>query len=347
MTRNPHPFALHAWIALALFAGCTAPAAPPTEGAQAGDQHAEFESALDTFATDYGSGDKADFLGATECDLLEPFYSANQDFTKGGFILGGAGYGSAGFDTASRGFDLVWDVYHQEFFAAKYHIQPATRFTVPGAAIRGYVGFASGFRHGVTDWNGYLVNASFSVPIPQFAGFLWLRSQTFATAIDRNHDRKFTVDEVVAPPGAVFGSIMGVELTIPSAFPFAAGIATNNTKSFPEGTRFYYDMFRSGHILAFGSPISVRLVDSKTGAVCPDTWPEADPDRECIVQFGDPEWSFTHRALHTAYSICEVTNGCSNPLAPKLASGTIAIGALRDGGEKLLEDCGLPTQAGR
>lgn len=80
-------------------------------------------------------------------------------------------------------------------------------------------------------------------------------------------------------------------------------------------------------------------MDHHTGEPCSEDWPDVEPERDCLRQFGDDQMSHTKAALHLAWAICTLNGGCLSPLTGSMALTAVAIGAYRDVGDSLHEIC--------
>ncbi len=327
------------WLVVFLAAGCAA-SPPGPEPMEPEAARAQFEEAIGELQADYGGEGKADLFGVDACDLIEPLVAYGDAGLRAGLFMGVEGEGVLGAGRGFGGFDIVWDLYHQEMTVSRYF---GAGVGTPGlgASIQAYVGYAQGFQHGVSDWDGYFVTFEGSVGLPFLREFLSAGAAVFVTGVDEDGDGLISPGEVLVPPDGVYGFQVGVELgvEVPTGLPVAGGVTEGLWEAHKPAIRYYYDKFRETRFARVGSRLSVALVDHETGEPCDEQWPEVDGERECIIRFGEPEWSHTRRALHLAYSICTATGGCEIPLSWPLSASAVAIGALRDANGGLASFC--------
>ncbi len=143
------------------------------------------------------------------------------------------------------------------------------------------------------------------------------------------------------PPDGVYGFSMGVELGVdlPTGLPIEGTVTQGLWQPYKRAIRYYYDRFRRTRFLGVGRHLDAHLVDQETGEACNADWPETDGQRDCVVRFGESTWSHTYRGLLVAYSICTASGGCGIPLSWPLSSGALAVGALRDAGDRVQRLC--------
>lgn len=329
-------------VLVTLLAGCAAEA--PTSGdpmdERIAEVDAEFDDAIGDLSADYGGEGKADLFGVDPCSLIEPLVEYGDQGIRSGFFMGVEGEAVLGGGRGFGGFDLVWDLYHHQFTVSRYY---GAGVGVPGvgASVEAYVGYALGFQEGVSDWDGYFVTAEADFGLPFLREYLSVGTSVFVTARDTNGDAFISPSEIVYPPGGVYGFNIGIELgvEVPTGLPVSGGVTEGLWEPHKAAIRYYYDEFRNTRFLRFGSRLDVHLVDHHTGEECDPDWPDVDPERDCIIEFGEEDWSHTHRGLHVAYSICTATGGCEIPLAWPLSGSAVAIGALEDAGGSLARYC--------
>lgn len=281
-----------------------------------------------------GDDIKADLFGflPDPCDLLRPLSAVGEDALHAGFIAGFEGNVQMGPMVDWGGYDLVWDLYHHQMTVSQYS---GRGVGLPDAGGNGgvYVGMAFGFEHGVADWDGSFLSAEVDFGIPHFQDFISVSPSFFVTAIDENGDGLATPDEIVAPPDGIYGFNIGVNLGFdiwPEVAPVDVVIKEGTWQPHQNGIAHFYRKFKARRSL-FGS-VEPHLVDHHDGTPCPEDWPAKNPERQCIIEFGDASQTHLKRSMMTARSICQATHGCATPLSWPISITTLAIGELRDQG---------------
>lgn len=322
---------------LGTLAGCAA--GEPASGGE-GDPSEEFDQSVQDLEMEFGDDTKADVFGVDECDVLRPLLDAADGSIRSGFFLGVKGSAVIGGVAGPSGYDLVFDLYHHQATVSQYK-GDGVALKLAGAGVEVYAGVANGFDYGVNDWNGYFVTTSLSLSLPFLEGFLSLDPALFVSAEDRNGDGIIGETEVLTPPDGVYGFGVGVEvsLSIPTGLPVGGSVIEGLWQPHPEAIRWFYDMFRDTRFFRVGGRLSVRLIDDRTGEECHPDWPEARPDQDCVIEFGDPGWSHTRRGLHLGYGVCSATAGCEVPASWPMSAAAIGVGAVRDAGGELAELC--------
>jgi hypothetical protein len=328
-------------LPLSLLSACSAAddGGDPNPGGGASQQ--EFNDAIKDLTNDYGSDGKADLFGVSPCALLTPLFTDGKNLTHCGLFAGVEGDGVLGVTFVTGGYDLVWDLYHQQMSVSRY---TGAGLTTPGvgASVEGYVGFATGFSHGVSDWDGYFVTTELEIGLPFLKDFVSLNPAVFVSGEDLDGNLVITPDEILVPPQGVYGFEMGVSLgfdLLPDPLPVAPSVSEGLWENYKEATRHFYDLFAGTRIGGVGNYLRVALVDAESHQPCAADWPAVDAERDCVVQFGDPDWSYTHRGAHVAYSICTALGGCAIPLSWSMSATAIAVGAYRDAGDRVSEMC--------
>ncbi len=321
--------------------GCLAAGSPSSAEPMSPPQAREnFQEAIAELQGEYGGEGKADLFGVDPCRLIAPLVEHGEQGLRSGFFLGVEGQGVLGSAVALGGFDIVWDIYHQQMTVSRY-LGAGVGTPGLGASVEAYVGYARGFQEGVSDWDGYFVTFEGEVGLPFLREYLSLGAAVFVSGQDTNGDHVISPSEVLLPPEGVYGFQVGVELgvEVPTGLPVAGSATEGLWEPHKPAIRYYYDLFRDTRFARVGSTLSVRLVDHHSGEPCDEQWPDVDAERDCIIEFGDPSWSYTRRALHLAYSVCTATGGCEIPLSWPLGASAVAVGALRDAGGALSRFC--------
>jgi len=305
--------------------------------------NAEFGADQDgLFTSGCGDSGKADFFDSLPepCDLLAPLLELGDDLMRAGFILGVEGEGVLGATVGFGGFDLVWDLYHQQMTVSRY---AGAGFGFPGfgASVQAYTGLAFGFEHGVSDWDGYFVTANVEIGLPFLKEFVSLNPSVYVTGEDADENGFVDPTEVLLPPDGIYGFTIGVSggfNLVPELLPVSGSITQGRWQPYKSAIRHFYDRFRNTQI-AYVIPMKVRLVDHHDGTECHANWPEQEEWRDCVIEFGDPDESYLKRSLNTAYSICDVSGGCALPLTWPIGGTAIAIAALRSSGASFSSFC--------
>ncbi|MFT7624651.1 MAG: hypothetical protein ACI9WU_003839 [Myxococcota bacterium] len=347
-------------LVITLLIGCgEAPAtldwqpAPEEPEAAAEPDMADFEDSVFDLQATFGSDDKQDLVSrASVCQLIAPVARYGDAIIQGGLVLGIEGTLVVGPIDAFGGYDMVWDLYHQEFTVSRYG---GSITTMDEAAISGtaYIGFAAGLRGGVGDWYGFHEAVSVEVGLPFLDDFFSIDVTAFRSAVDQNGDGVADASEVLAPPDGVFGYTVGLTLGVDAVadpLPVELTLQEGYWEPHKELIRKHYDRLRSAKVLGFDLPIAARLIDTADGSECAENWPDDEPDRDCAIALGKPDTSYARRALHVARSMCHVTKSCALPMTWGLAGAAIAVGKLRDMGltpSQLCPDVVDPTYAGR
>ena len=299
------------------------------------------DSVVDLQAT-FGADDKMDLISRAEvCQMIAPVAKYGDALVRSGFVMGIEGTAVVGMFDGFGGYDLVCDLYHQQFTVSKYggSVQTMDELAITATA---YVGYAAGFRTGVSDWHGYHVQASLEVGLPFLDDLVSLEITGFRSAIDQNNDGVADASEVLMPPDGLFGYTVGITAGIdafPDPLPVEVTLSDGYWDPHKQVIRTYYERFKKARFLGIKIPIKVRLVDTADGSECHPDWPEQEEERDCAVEFGDPDTSHTRRSIHLARSLCTATYGCALPVTWPVAGSAIAVGKLRDMGLAPSELC--------
>lgn len=305
---------------------------PEENAARPGEMNDLVETVYELQAT-FGADNKTDLMSKADvCELIEPVARYGDALIKSGFLIGLEGTLVAGFVDLYGGYDIVWDLYHQQLAVSSYHGSVTTmdEFSVSGTA---YVGFVAGLRGGVGDWFGFHESLSLEIGLPYLDDYLSLELTGFRAAVDQNGDGVADVTELLPPPDGVFGYSIGLTLGIDALpDPLPVEVSANAGTWQPHKTRIraYYERFREATLFGVELPIAVSLVDAADGSACDPDWPSTDEERNCVIQFGKPGTSHTRRSLHLVRSLCKVTHSCGLPLTWPLAGAAVAIAKLRD-----------------
>ena len=299
------------------------PTSPEQVAVDNGDMD-DFVSEVATLQGTFGDENKTDFMSmATVCEIVRPIARFGDDLTRSGFLMGIEGTRVLGFFNSFGGYDLVWDLYHQQFSVSRYGGSLTTTDELALTATA-YVGYAAGFEHGVADWNGTHEQVSLEFGLPWLDDFLSIEVTGFKTDT------------------GVFGYTAGITAGL-DAFPEPLPIEVTISEGIWEPHKLliaeYYRRFLDAKFLGFKLPLKAHLIDPLDGSVCDPDWPMIDEDRDCVIQFGDPDQSRTRRSIHLARSLCIATHGCALPMTWPVASSAIAIGKLRDLGLTPSELC--------
>jgi hypothetical protein len=319
-------------VALLLaWAGCAEQANDP----------AEFEEGVGDLQSDFGDG-KEDLFGAAldPCSLLRPLKPFGHDAERAGFFVGMEGEATVGIANTFGGYDIVFDLYHQQVSVSQYRgagISTPEVSTSAGA----YVGVAFGFEHGVSDWDGYFVNGNVNASLPFLKDFASVEIGGFVTGQDRNGDHVIAPSEVLLPPNGVYGGSIGISVGL-TPVPTPSPVDGNITEGFwwpqKNAIRAVYDRLLTRRIAGIRH-VKARLVDAENGSLCPADWPRVQTEKDCIIELGDPSSSRTRRAVDFAYGLCSESTGCKTPLSWPLAMTAVAVGALRDSGTSIDNMC--------
>jgi len=302
-----------------------------------------FNDLYDEFAEgDFGEDSKADgfWEHVSPCDILGGIYEFANQLSQMGFFYGVEGEGVLGITNVMGGYDVVFDLYHRQMSVSKYF---GGGVSTPGlgVSVSAYVGVALGFRHGVSDWDGYFVTTETELSLPLLKDFLSLEPAFFVTGVDSNDDNIIDPTEVLVPPNGVYGFSVGLSVgvdVLPDVLPVSAAVTEGLWMPHKHGIKTFYEILEDQSI-AWVYHLNVHLVDHETGEECPPDWPDVEGDRDCIVEFGDEGMSNIKASLHMAWGICALNAGCLNPLAGSAALTAVAIGALRDAGDSLRDIC--------
>lgn len=283
----------------------------------------------------FGDEGKMDLVSrASICDLIEPVARYGDALIRGGFVMGIEGTAVVGVFDHFGGYDLVWDLYSQQFTVSKHG---GSLITTDELAITAtaYVGYVGGFYSGVGEWYGFHEQASVEIGLPFLDDFFSVELTGFI-----EQDGVF---------GYTAGITVGVD-AFPDPLPVEVTLSEGVWEQHSLVIRSYYDKFRDASFMGVPIPIKARLVDAEDGSRCHEQWPVEDGERSCVIELGDPEKSRTRRAIHVARSICTATKGCALPLTWPLAASALAVGSLRDLGLAPSELCpGIvdPSYTGR
>ncbi len=313
------------------------PVAEPTR-----NDMTDFEaSVLDLQAT-FGSDDKEDLISRADvCAMIAPVARYVDALIRGGFVMGIEGTLVVGPIDTFGGYDLVWDLYNQQFTVARYG-GSITSMDEVALSATAYVGFAAGFRAGVADWYGFHEALSVEIGLPFVDDFFSIDVTGFRSAVDLDGDGVAHASELLSPPDGVFGYTVGITAgidAVPDPLPVELTLQEGYWEPHKTVIRSWYDRFATATILGFELPIAARLVDTADGSDCPADWPDVEGDRDCAIELGKPDTSHARRALHMARSMCHVTKGCALPLTWPMAGAALAVGKLRDLGLAPSELC--------
>jgi len=309
-------------------------AGAPVDQARVDEAEADFGDAMADLQGEFGQDGKADLFGVDPCRFLAPLFAEGNDFTHAGLFVGVEGEGVLGATAAFGGYDLVWDLYHHQMSVSRYHGAGISTPKV-GASVTAYAGFATGFHDGVGEWDGYFVTTAMDVGLPFLKDFLSLEPAVFVSGVDQNGDHVIAPDEVLIPPDGVYGFQIGVSLgfdLLPDPLPVGGEVTEGLWEPYKPAIRYYYDKLADTRFARIGTRLRVYLVDHQTGDLCAADWPDVDGERDCVVEFGERDWSHAHRGAHVAYSICSSLGGCGIPLSWPMSATAVAIGAYRDVG---------------
>ena len=312
--------------------GPNAAAADPSMG---DEEMSDFVDGVFELQASFGEEDKADLIGmANVCTLVEPVARYGDAMVRGGFVMGVEGTVVTGIVDFFSGYDVVWDMYHQQLAVSRYSGSLTTMDEVALNATA-YVGFAAGFRKGVGDWFGAHEAVSLEIGLPYLDDFFSLEITGFRVAIDQDGDNEADSTEFMTPPNGLFGFTVGITGGVDAVtdpLPVEITVSDGYWEPHKDIIRAYYDRFRDARFFGFDLPIAVRMVDAWDGTECDAEWPLVETERDCVLEFGKPGQSHTKRAIHLARSICSVTRSCSMPITWPLAGAALAIAKLRDMG---------------
>jgi hypothetical protein len=298
------------------------------------------DAQLDEFNRQFGNG-KSDGFGifTDPCSALGPFLDFGDDLTHAGFFMGAGGDGALGVAAVNAGMDVVWDIYHHQLTVSEYSAR-GVRTPGLGASVEAYAGLGFGFDHGAADWDGYFVTFEAEVGLPFLKDFVALQPAVFVSGIDINSDGVITPNEIHTPPDGVYGFSVGIDVgvSVPTGLPFEGEVTEGLWKPHKAAIRALYDRFRQIKILGVDR-LDVRLVEAETGEECDPGWPAVDPEAECVVQFGKEGESSFGSGIDLAYSICNMTDGCIEPLSLSMGLASIGLGAVNDSGLSLQDFC--------
>jgi len=306
----------------AILGGCTA-----TEDDVA---QAEFEESYALLEQQYpqSTGDSCEALG---------FWSdLGADALHSGFSLGVEGDAVLGPVTGFGGYDIVWDLYHQQLTVSKY---AGTGIAVPelGVGVETYACVGFGFTHGVSDWDGYFETATAEIGLPFLEKFAHLDAAGFVSA---ERDDQGELQPLIPPDGVygfTFGASLGIGIDlVPS--PITGDVTVGLWTPHKTAIAHFYDELRKKRIFGLRR-LAVRLVDDETGETCPADWPAEDTERDCVIAFGKADATPARRAIDVAYAICSMSHGCTVPLAFQMATTALAIGSYRTYGHDVAQDC--------
>ena len=302
----------------------------------------QFDDAVADLSDEFGGsvGGKADIFGLDPCQILSPVLSGTDATIRSGFFFGVEGNAVLGGVEGVGGYDVVFDIYHHQMTVSRY-LGAGVGIGLAGGSVEVYAGFATGFQHSVSDWDGYFVTAEAELSLPFLREFLSVNPSVFVSGVDRNGDGFIAPDEALLPPEGVYGFAVGVEvgLEVPTGLPVGGTLTEGLWEPQPEAIRYYYDLLAGTRFARIGRHLSVRLVDEHTGFECDPGWPAVAPEQECVIEFGEEEWSHTRRGLHMAYGICTASGGCGVPISWPMSAASIAVGAVRDVGDDLSMLC--------
>jgi hypothetical protein len=306
---------------------------PEAQPPASDDEMADFTAGVFELQASFGEEDKADLISMADvCTLVEPVARFGDAMVRGGFVMGVEGTAVIGFIDLFTGYDVVWDMYHQQLAVSRYSGSLTTMDEVALSATA-YVGFAAGFRKGVGDWFGAHEAVSLEIGLPYMDDLFSLEITGFRVAIDQDGDNQADASEFMTPPDGLFGYTVGITAgldAVPDPLPVEITVSDGYWEPHKDIIRAYYDRFRDARFFGFDVPIAVRMVDAWDGSECDAEWPLVESERDCVLQFGKPGQSHTKNAIHLARSICSVTKSCSMPITWPLAGAAIAIAKLRD-----------------
>ncbi|MFN0252354.1 MAG: hypothetical protein ACKV2T_36095 [Kofleriaceae bacterium] len=319
LRMHPSTFAFATLLSMTALGACTD---------EASDE--SFEDGIGPLQEQFGDEGKADLFGVDACALLEPLLPFGDDAIRSGLILGVQGNGVLGIGVGYGGFDLAWDLYHQQLVVSYYG---GAGLGTPGvgASVTAYAGAAFGFENGARDWRGHSVVTDAQIGLPFLDDYISLNPVFFTSPHDSDNDGRVAVTEAIAPPDGIYGFSLGVTLAydlLPDPLPIEGSITVGQWAPFKHAIRAFYERLRRVTIPTVGA-LKVRLVDSRTGAACPANWPTQSGSRDCVMEFGDRNQGWVTRSIHTAYSICTIAGNCAVPLSWPMAATAVAIGVLR------------------
>lgn len=300
----------------------------------------DFDDSVGTLQDSFGGDGKADLFGVDACSLISPLLKAGKMAMRPGFFVGVEGDAVLGSALGFGGYDIVADLYHQQMSVSYYHGMGLSTPEV-GVSAAAYAGVAFGFEDGASDWDGFFAAASTDISLPFLKDYLSLEPSVFVSAEDKNGDHVITPNEVIPPPDGMFGFSIGVSAgfsPLPNPLPVDLSIMEGEVFSYKRGIRALYDRLKTKRILGV-TPLHVSLVVDGEGGACPADWPNTSADKDCVIQFGNSNESYTKRAMHMAYAMCSEAAGCAIPLAWPMSATTIAVGAFRDSGANLDSLC--------
>ena len=293
----------------------------------------EFSSVIDQLESNYGSPEKADFFGILDpCDILTPLQEWSDQLLHSGFFIGVQGESLLGAGTGFGGMDIVWDFYHSQITVSAYKGLGIS--LSPGVNVSGgvYTGWVTGFKHGVSDWDGKHYQVSGEVSLPFIREYVHLKPEVFV--IPKESDPHYANYENNELEGNLFGFSIGISLGLelfPEPSPITVSVSQGEWTPNDQAISNLYHKLKSKRIFpVVGEPLAIRLVDHHTGITCSEQWPAIDYDKDCVIQLGDSSWSHTRNALHFATSVCSLTNDCVSPLSWPVSMLSIALGSWRD-----------------
>jgi hypothetical protein len=294
------------------------------------DPQAEFQASFELLASQAGAS------GTNRCQALGLFRELGDDALHSGFTVGVEGVGVLGALAGFGGYDIVWDLYHQELTVSMYG-GPGVATPGAGASVSFYAGIGLGFAHGVSDWDGYFLTATADVGIPLLKKLVHLEASGFVSAV---RDPQGSL-RPLAPPAGVYGLTFGVSVgvgidLVPT--PVSGNLTVGLWVPHKGAIRRVHDELRAHRIFGI-RPLVARLVDHETRAPCHADWPAVDGERDCVVALGKRDATPAQRSLHVAYSICALSGGCLVPLAFQMATAALAIGTIRAHGHDAASDC--------
>ncbi len=181
---------------------CAAACAEPADGDDGfEDAVAELDEFNDGKYDLFGPG------GVDACALLEPIFEYGERLMRAGYVVGVSGPDVLGEGTGRGGYELVFDVFHQQFTVTGHLGQsvlaPPWATEADQDEASWYDGVAFGLEAGVHDWHG-----AYAAPLSSFGLPFIEKAEAkipplFVRAIDNNGDA--IAEGVVLPPEGVYG----------------------------------------------------------------------------------------------------------------------------------------------
>lgn len=174
----------------------------------AGDDPA-FEDAvseLDEF-NDAGKYDLFGISGVDACVLLDPIFEYGERLMRAGYIVGVSGPDVLGENTGRGGYELVFDIYHQQLTITGHvgHsiLAPPWASDADTDEAAYYDGIAFGLERGAHDWHGLYAEPVSAFGVPFTDKIEAKIPPLFVRAVDNGGDT--IPDGAVLPPNGVYG----------------------------------------------------------------------------------------------------------------------------------------------